>query len=139
MKLIKLLVFLLVFTSCKHEIIKEITIQEDVQFLADDALEGRQTGTIGEQKAAKYIAERFKNLGLTPKGTDGYFQAFSFKPKTDPHQEVKYNVKDGDSTITGTNVLGFIDNKETLIIILILSTLVLSLNPLFLIYKLLKE
>lgn len=111
MKLIKLLVFLLVFTSCKHEIIKEITIQEDVQFLADDALEGRQTGTIGEQKAAKYIAERFKNLGLTPKGTDGYFQAFSFKPKTDPHQEVKYNVKDGDSTITGTNVLGFIDNK----------------------------
>jgi len=111
MKLIKLLVFLLVFTSCKHEIIKEITIQEDVQFLADDALEGRQTGTIGEQKAAKYIAERFKNLGLAPKGTDGYFQAFSFKPKTDPHQEVKYNVKDGDSTITGTNVLGFIDNK----------------------------
>ncbi|MEL0645466.1 M28 family peptidase [Olleya sp. Ti.3.14] len=111
MKIIKLLVFLLVFTSCKHEIIKEITIQEDVQFLADDALEGRQTGTIGEQKAAKYIAERFKNLGLTPKGTDGYFQAFSFKPKTDPHQEVKYNVKDGDSTITGTNVLGFIDNK----------------------------
>ena len=94
MKLIKLLVFLLVFTSCKH-----------------DALEGRQTGTNGEQKAAKYIAERFKNLGLTPKGTDGYFQAFSFKPKTDPHQEVKYNVKDGDSTITGTNVLGFIDNK----------------------------
>ncbi|MEM5539478.1 MULTISPECIES: M28 family peptidase [unclassified Olleya] len=111
MKLIKLLVFLLVFTSCKHEILKEITIQEDVQFLADDALEGRQTGTNGEQKAAKYIAERFKNLGLTPKGTDGYFQAFSFKPKTDPHQEVKYNVKDGDSTITGTNVLGFIDNK----------------------------
>lgn len=111
MKLIKLLVFLLVFTSCKHEIIKEITIQEDVQFLADDALEGRQTGTIGEQKAAKYIAERFKNLGLAPKGTDGYFQAFSFKPKTDPHQEVRYNVKDGDSTITGTNVLAFIDNK----------------------------
>jgi len=111
MKLIKLLVFLLVFTSCKHEILKEITIQEDVLFLADDALEGRQTGTNGEQKAAKYIAERFKNLGLTPKGTDGYFQAFSFKPKTDPHQEVKYNVKDGDSTITGTNVLGFIDNK----------------------------
>lgn len=111
MKLIKLLVFLLVFTSCKHEILNEITIQEDVQFLADDALEGRQTGTNGEQKAAKYIAERFKNLGLTPKGTDGYFQVFSFKPKTDPHQEVKYNVKDGDSTITGTNVLGFIDNK----------------------------
>ncbi len=111
MKYIKLLVFLLVFTSCKNEIIKEITIQEDVKFLADDALEGRQTGTEGEQKAAKYIADRFKNLGLVPKGTDGYFQAFSFKPKTDPHQEVKYNVKDGDSTITGTNVIGYIDNK----------------------------
>lgn len=111
MKYIKLLVFLIVFTSCKNEIIKQITIQEDVQFLADDALEGRQTGTEGEQKAAKYIANRFKDLGLLPKGTDGYLQAFSFKPKTDPHQEVKYNVKDGDSTITGTNVIGFLDNK----------------------------
>ena len=118
MKLIKLLVFLLVLASCKVDTSKKITIQEDIEFLADDALEGRQTGTEGEQKAAKYIAKRFENLGLQPKGTNGYFQTFSFKPKTDPHQKVNYTVKDGDSTITATNVIGFIDNKaESTVII----------------------
>ncbi|WP_299883477.1 M28 family peptidase [uncultured Lacinutrix sp.] len=103
--------FLLLLTACKLEEKEPISIKEDVSFLASDALEGRQTGSNGEQKAAKYIAERFKNLGLQEKGTQGYLQTFSFKPKTDPHQEVNYTVKDGDSTITGTNVIGFIDNK----------------------------
>ena len=107
--------------ACKTETdesIKTISIKDDVTFLASDALEGRQTGSNGEQKAAAYIAERFKNIGLQEKGTEGYFQSFSFRPKTDPHQEVNYTVKDGDSTITGTNVIGFIDNNaENTIII----------------------
>ena len=112
MKYSILVVFLILFSSCKKDIVKpEVSIQEDVAFLADDALEGRQTGTVGEQKAAEYIAKRFQDLGLQAKGTDGFFQTFSFKPKTDPHQEVNYTVIDGDSTITGTNVIAIIDNK----------------------------
>lgn len=111
MKFIKLLVFLLVFVACKKESPKQVTIKDDVMFLSNDSLEGRQTGSEGEQKAAKYIAQRFEDLGLQPKGTNGYFQEFSFKPKTNPHQKVSYTVKDGDSTITGTNVVGFIDNQ----------------------------
>ena len=111
MKYSIILVFLLVFSSCKKVDSQVISIKEDVTFLSDDKLEGRQTGTEGEQAAAYYIANRFKTLGLEPKGTEGYLQKFSFKPKTDPHQEVKYTVKDGDSTITGTNVIGFINNN----------------------------
>lgn len=115
------LLFLVFLTACKtesKETFKPISIKEDVTFLASDALEGRQTGSDGEQKAANYIAERFQNLGLQEKGTQGYFQTFSFRPKTDPHQKVNYTVKDGDSTITGTNVIGLIDNKaENTIII----------------------
>ena len=111
MKFIKLLVFLLVFVACKKETPKQVTIKDDVMLLSNDSLEGRQTGSEGEQKAAKYIAQRFEDLGLQPKGTNGYFQEFSFKPKTNPHQKVSYTVKDGDSTITGTNVVGFIDNQ----------------------------
>lgn len=112
MKYTILIVFLILLSSCKKDIEQpEIAIREDVSFLADDALEGRQTGTIGEQKAADYIAKRFQGLGLHAKGTDGFFQTFSFKPKTDPHQEVNYTVKDGDSTITGTNVIAYIDNQ----------------------------
>jgi len=112
MKYSILILFLVLLNSCKKEVvIPEVSIKEDVTFLADDALEGRQTGTVGEQKAAEYIAKRFQDLGLQAKGTDGFFQTFSFKPKTNPHQKVNYTVKDGDSTITGTNVVAYIDNK----------------------------
>lgn len=121
MKNILFVLFLTVFIGCKtnsEEKIKSVTIKEDVAFLADDKLEGRQTGSDGELAAADYIAERFENIGLSTNGPDGYFQTFTFKPKTDPHQEVNYTVKDGDSTITGTNVIGFLDNKaENTIII----------------------
>jgi len=121
MKNILFILFLMLLVACKtnsEEKTKSVTIKEDVAFLADDKLEGRQTGTDGEKAAADYIASRFENLGIEAKGTDGYFQNFSFKPKTDPHQEVNYIVKDGDSTITGTNVIAFLDNKaENTIII----------------------
>jgi len=121
MKNILFILFLMLLVACKtnsEEKYTPVTIKEDVVFLADDKLEGRQTGTDGEKAAANYIASRFENLGIEAKGTYGYFQTFSFKPKTDPHQEVNYIVKDGDSTITGTNVIAFLDNKaENTIII----------------------
>ena len=111
MKYSIILVFFIILGACKHVDTKVISIKEDVTFLSDDRLEGRQTGTKGEQAAADYIANRFKSLGLAPKGTEGYLQKFSFKPKTNPHQVVTYTVKDGDSTITGINVVGLLNNK----------------------------
>ena len=117
----KLLIILLLFTgliACKKEYVTENKIQDDVAFLADDKLEGRQTGTAGEKAAAEYLAKRFKELGLEPKGTDGYFQDFTFKPKTGPHQEVKYTDANTDSTVTGRNVIAYLDNnaKQTIIV-----------------------
>ncbi|MFC4722811.1 M20/M25/M40 family metallo-hydrolase [Geojedonia litorea] len=105
------ILFFVILLGCKNEYIPENKIKQDVEFLSSDELEGRQTGTDAEIKAANYIAKRFDALGLTPKGTDGYLQQFSFKPKTDPHQEVNYTIIGNDSTITGTNVIGFLDNK----------------------------
>lgn len=118
MKSIIALIFLVLITSCKQDTVKEIRIKDDIAVLASDAYEGRETGTKGEQEAAKYISERFKALGLQPKGTNGYFQVFSFKPKSDPHAEVIFESQATDSMITGTNVLGYIDNnaKNTIII-----------------------
>lgn len=121
MKNILFVLFLTTLVACKTDLkegFASVTIKEDVTFLADDKLEGRQTGSDGEKAAADYIAQRFEALGLKAKGTNGYFQAFSFKPKTDPHQEVNYTVKDGDSTITGTNVIGFLDNQASNTIII---------------------
>jgi hypothetical protein len=46
-----------------------------VAFLADDVLEGRQTGSRGHEIAAHYVAAQFAAAGLTPAGTDGtWFQ-----------------------------------------------------------------
>ena len=42
-------------------------------FLADDLLEGRGTGTRGQELAARYVAAQFEVLGLTPAGTAGTF------------------------------------------------------------------
>jgi hypothetical protein len=41
-------------------------IRRDVSRLADDALEGRATGTAGNDSAALFIARRFQALGLDP-------------------------------------------------------------------------
>lgn len=83
-------------------------IKKDVEYLADDKLEGRETGTKGEVKAAKYIAKRFKKMGISPKGDEGYYQYFSFKPRpNNPHEEVN---PDTLQAIEGRNVVGFLDN-----------------------------
>ena len=42
---------------------------EHVKFLADDRLEGRDTGSEGHRLAAQYAADQFKRVGLKPAGT----------------------------------------------------------------------
>lgn len=50
-------------------------IQAHMLFLADDALEGRDTGSRGHLIASQYIASNFQQLGLKPAGDNGsYFQ-----------------------------------------------------------------
>ncbi|MDG2193709.1 MAG: M28 family peptidase [Polaribacter sp.] len=110
MKNFIIFIFLSLLISCNKEYKPENKIKEDVAFLADDKLEGRQTGTPGELKAAEYIKDRFEKLGLTGKGTNGFYQDFTFKPKTNPHEEVKFT-ENADGTITGRNVVGYLDNK----------------------------
>ncbi len=51
---------------------------DHVKTLADDSLEGRQTGTEGYRKAASYVAEQFERAGLKPAGTKGYLQTVQF-------------------------------------------------------------
>ena len=79
-------------------------IKASVSYLADDKLEGRRTGTEGEKLASAYISEQFKKAGLSPRGSNGsYLQPFPVK---------------GDSSRTGHNVIGFIDNKATNTVVL---------------------
>jgi hypothetical protein len=115
-----LILFFIAFTACKTEkaYVPENKIKEDVTFLADDKLEGRGTGTEGEKMAAEYIAKRFKEMGIDPKGTDGYLQTFTFKPKKNPHEKATFTETSSDSTVTGTNIVGYIDNNASKTIVI---------------------
>jgi hypothetical protein len=42
--------------------------------LADDSMQGRATGTLGAQRAARMIAAEMRRIGLEPAGDSGYFQ-----------------------------------------------------------------
>ena len=52
-------------------------LQADISYLASDALEGRRTGSAGEEKAAEYIVKRYTEEKIRPyKGK--YYYPFSF-------------------------------------------------------------
>ena len=83
-------------------------LEKDIYHLAADDLEGRAFGTIGEEKAAQYLAERFEAIGLTPLGTEGYFQEFVVNKPTNPHEQAKMDAN-GEG-LKGRNVIGYLHN-----------------------------
>ena len=49
-----------------------------VEFLADDSLQGRETGSPGHRRAAEYVVSEFRKSGLEPAGTNGFIQTVAF-------------------------------------------------------------
>lgn len=54
------------YTEIKMPNSSAVQIALDVQYLASDELEGRDTGSEGIRKAAVYISERFEEMGIKP-------------------------------------------------------------------------
>jgi Zn-dependent M28 family amino/carboxypeptidase len=52
-----------------------------IQFLADDKLEGRDTGSEGYREAVRYVAGKMEAFGLKPAGTSGYLQPVRFETR----------------------------------------------------------
>ncbi len=74
-----------------------------VRYLADDALEGRLSGTQGEQCAAGYIALEFQRIGLRPAGVEGsYFQPIQLQSAVNAHAPGG----------TGVNVIGLVEGTD---------------------------
>ncbi len=88
-------------------------LKTHIKFLSSQKLKGRLTGTQQELTAANYIAKNFKNLGLTPKGNiSSYFYSFKFKMPRYAADSI------GGKSVSGINVVGFLDNhREKTIII----------------------
>jgi len=49
-----------------------------IKVLADDKLEGRDTGSRGEREAQKHAVEQLKNAGAEPAGSEGFYQPVKF-------------------------------------------------------------
>ena len=64
---------------------------EHVKFLADDSLEGRDTGSEGLRKAQAYAVEQLKKAGLEPAGSNGFYQSVRFN---------QYEVDESKSSLT---------------------------------------
>ena len=118
MKFLAKFILFISIVSCNNNISYENRIFDDINYLADNKLEGRQTGSEGEQIAADYIADRFKILKIDAKGTNSYFQDFSFNKSSNPHEQVTFEDTDNENQIFSKNVIGFIDNgaKNTVVI-----------------------
>src|SRR4051812_33730742 len=52
-----------------------------VEALANDGMEGRNTGSPAHKRAADYVAAQFKQSGLEPAGSGGYIQPVAFKTR----------------------------------------------------------
>ncbi len=52
-----------------------------VEFLANDDMRGRETGSPEHRKAAEYIAAKFKAAGLAPGAPGGFLQPVSFESR----------------------------------------------------------
>jgi len=68
--------------------------EKHIRFLAADALQGRATGTVGNDVAAAYIAEELRSYGVQPAEKLGsYFQPVTLA-KTKPSNEGALVIKD---------------------------------------------
>ena len=53
-----------------------------VKVLADDNMEGRETGSAGLKRAEAYVVEQLKSNGLQPAGSNGFYQPVKFESRT---------------------------------------------------------
>lgn len=81
----------------------ERAIYADISYLASDPLEGRGTGTPGNDSAAAYIARRFATLALRKLDTS-YEQHFIARPLA-PHNETP-------RSLATQNVLAFLPGRD---------------------------
>jgi Zn-dependent M28 family amino/carboxypeptidase len=92
--------------------ISPASIKASITYLASDALQGRDTPSLGLNLAAKYIAEQFKAAGLKAVGDDGYFQTADWNlinPKNIDGQKMKL------PPVKVRNVIGLLPGSDPLL------------------------
>ncbi|MFB1039502.1 MAG: M28 family peptidase, partial [Polaribacter sp.] len=87
--------------NTNNSVIDSNMVRKHLYTLSADNMEGRQSGTPGIEKAAVYIEDEFKKIGLSTFGDlDSYRQTFTFK-----------NRKSKDDIIS-SNIIGVLEGKS---------------------------
>ncbi|ARV08080.1 peptidase M28 [Polaribacter sp. SA4-10] len=85
----------------KEVTIDSSTVKKHLYTLASDEMEGRMTGTPGIEKAAKYIENEFKRIGLKTYDTlKDYRQTFTFTDRRSKKE------------LTTSNIIGVLEGKS---------------------------
>ncbi|MDO6598244.1 M20/M25/M40 family metallo-hydrolase [Oceanihabitans sp. 2_MG-2023] len=81
------------------------SIQESMEYLASDALEGRATGSIGIEKAAVYIEDFLKKNNIKPY-FETYRDNFEIESKSSSDKSTDPNI------IKGFNIVGVVEGND---------------------------
>lgn len=101
-KPVALLLLLGCTATAQEDTIKREDLRRHIEYLASPELKGRNNATPEGEKAAQYVADEMKRIGLKPGGTDGYFHRF----KTS-------KARGGDvGAFEGTNVVGILEGTD---------------------------
>ncbi len=95
----------LLLVACARDPVDTIRTEDyrrHIEFLASPEMKGRDNDTPEGEKAAQYVADEMKRIGLKPGGKDGYFHRF--KTSKARGGEVK--------EFGGTNVVGLLEGTE---------------------------
>ena len=80
------------------------SLRSNLTVIASDEMEGRETGSVGQKKAGKYIIDYYKKNGISfPKGATDYYQHIPAA-----YLNAKYNENLNDSE----NIWAFIEGSE---------------------------
>ena len=93
-----LLSFSILFAQNNPEITKQ-EIQDHINYLASDELEGRFSGSAGERLAGDYIAKEFESYGLKKMFGSSYFQEFDFTSNIELGENNSLSIKTSDGTV----------------------------------------
>jgi hypothetical protein len=81
------------FPDVYSQTITAAALKDKLSIIADAAMEGRETASAGQRRAAAYIEDHFRKLGLLPGTTGGYQQQFPIYQDTLVEANVRVNGK----------------------------------------------
>lgn len=121
------LTMLLLFTCCTREqimsdvelksfseTVRAEDIKQHIAVLADDSLKGRLPGTPEYDKAMAYVVEKYKDLGLKPKGNQegtSFYQELSIRTTVVNENESHLIMNGSDTLIAGQDYF-FLGNAD---------------------------